>query len=107
MGAESRRLITTWLALVCLMAVAGLASGLGGSGAPGLLALAVLSVATIAKARLVLARYLRLATVPAVLSGFTIGIAAIVILVTMAVASGIEMRRPSPVCGHGTPCGRN
>lgn len=78
-----RRLVTSWLWLMALTALAGLFAGLSQAGQPSRLALAALGVVIVAKARLILARYLRLDGVPGVLTGFTMAVAAVMGIVTL------------------------
>ena len=82
----TRRLVVTWALLMGLILVVGLAGGAletHGGSAPWL---AVLGGATVFKARLILARYLRLAEMPAALSGFVASVFAVVALVAVSVA---------------------
>jgi hypothetical protein len=99
----TRRLIATWLVLLALIALAGLFARVDTLARPGALGLAALAVVTVAKARLVLSRYLRLEVAPDFLFGFTAALAAIVGLVTLSVASGLEVPRAGAPIACSTP----
>ncbi len=89
---NARRLVATWALLMGLTALAGYAAGVAGDGKPGALALAALAVIIVAKARLILSRYLRLGQAPSALAGFTAAVAAVMIIVTLVFISGLELK---------------
>jgi len=93
-----RGLVASWLWLMALTVLAGIFAGLPQAGQPSRLALAALGVVIVAKARLILARYLRLEGVPGVLTGFTIAVAAVMGIVTLTflVDLGPNARRLAP-----------
>jgi hypothetical protein len=99
----TRRLIATWLVLLALIALAGLFARVDTTALPGALGLAALAVVTVAKARLVLSRYLHLEIAPDFLFGFTAAVAAIVGIVTLSVASGLEIPRAGAPIACSTP----
>lgn len=78
------RLVMTWGLLMALTLLAGLAARVSGTARPGTLGLVALAVVTCLKARLILARYLRLDVTPALLSGFTAAVVIVVGLVTLS-----------------------
>jgi len=86
MHPETRRLILTWAILM------GLTTALGVSGDvvhPTRLSaawLALIGLVTVVKARLVLARYLRLEVAPSFLSGFTGALVATVAVIVLSFA---------------------
>lgn len=75
--------VQTWLALMALTVLTGIAAGVSGPVPPGHPALLMLAAVTIAKARLILSRYLRLSDAPAYLRGFTAGVALTVLIVVI------------------------
>lgn len=79
----TQRLILTWGLLMGLTTVTGLA-GVGGGEKLGALWLAVLAVVTVVKARLILARYLRLERAPSFLGGFTTAVVATVAIIALS-----------------------
>ena len=79
-----RPLYLAWALLMGLTLLTGLA-GVGGAEHLGPLWLAVLAVVTVFKARVILARYLRLAAAPSFLGGFTAAVVAVVLLVSLSV----------------------
>lgn len=79
----TRRLITTWGLLMGLTVLTGLA-GVGGGERIGAAWLAVLAAVTIVKARLILARYLRLERAPSFLGGFTTAVVATVAIIAVS-----------------------
>lgn len=79
------RLVLTWAVLMGLTFLTGLA-GVGGASRLGVLWLGVLAMVTVVKARLILARYLRLEVAPSFLSGFTTSVVAVVAVVGLSVA---------------------
>ena len=85
-----RRLLLTWAVLMGLTFLTGLA-GVGGAERIGALWLAVLAVVTVVKARLILARYLRLEQAPGFLGGFTTSIVVVVAVVGFSFA---EITKP-------------
>lgn len=85
------RLFLTWAMLMGLTFAAGLVNAGLETGRYGALLVLALGLATIAKARLILARYLRLETAPSWLSGFTVPIVAVVAIVGLSV---IAVREP-------------
>lgn len=89
---NARRLVITWGALMLLTALAGFAAGVTGEAKPGALALAALALIIVAKARLILSRYLSLAQAPSILAGFTAAVAAVMIIVTLVFVSGLELK---------------
>ena len=82
--ASTRSLLLTWAALIGLTVLTGLA-GVGGAEGLGPLWLGVLAVVTVFKARLILARYLRLAQAPSFLSGFTTSVVVVIAVTTLGV----------------------
>ncbi len=93
----NRRLLLTWAMLMGLTFLTGLA-GVGGADRLGVLWLAVLAVVTVVKARLILARYLRLEVAPSFLGGFTASVVAVVALIAVSVAL---ISRPLIAPSHG------
>lgn len=75
-------LIAAWSALICLTAVVGFAAGAGETTRPSAMALIFAAAATLAKARIILARYLGLTSAPTVLAGFTAAVAIALAIVT-------------------------
>lgn len=80
-----RRLLLTWALLMGLTFLTGLA-GVGGAERIGWLWLSVLGGVTVVKARLILARYLRLEQAPGFLGGFTTSIVVVVAVVGLSFA---------------------
>ncbi len=72
-----RPLALTWLTLIALTALSGFAAQVTGEARLGTYGLVALSALVIAKARLILAYYLRLGAAPSFLAGFTVAIAAV------------------------------
>ncbi len=89
---NARPLVMTWGLLMGLTALAGTAAGVAGDGKPGALALMALAVIIIAKARLILSRYLRLGQAPSALAGFTAVVAAVMVIVTLVFVTGLELK---------------
>jgi hypothetical protein len=100
-----RRLVASWLWLMALTVLAGVFAGLSQAGQPSRPALAALGVVIVAKARLILARYLRLEGVPGVLAGFTMAVAAVMGIVTLTflVDLGPNARRFAPSANSPPP----
>ena len=69
---------------MALTVLTGLAAGVSGPSRPGHPALLVLAAVTVAKARLILSRYLRLSEVPAFLKGFTASVAVTTVIVAIS-----------------------
>ncbi|MDK9696676.1 MAG: hypothetical protein OEL76_09810 [Siculibacillus sp.] len=86
MPPETRRLILTWGLLMGLTLALGVSGDVARPTRLGALWLAVIGVVTVTKARFVLARYLRLETAPAFLSGFTGSLAATVAVIVVSFA---------------------
>lgn len=83
MHPETRRLVLTWVALMGLTGALAVSGDVVHPTRLGPLWLAVIGLVTVTKARLVLARYLRLEVAPSFLSGFTgalVGTLAIVVV---------------------------
>ena len=91
MHPETRRLILTWAILMGLTTALGLSGDVAHPTRLSALWLAVIGLVTLTKARLVLARYLRLETAPSFLSGFT---GALVMTVALIVVSFALIHRP-------------
>ncbi len=83
-----RPLIAAWLALVALMAIAGLGADLIGHPRLGAAPLLAVAAASIAKARLILSRYLRLGALPGLLAGFTAASGAVIVAVAASLLLG-------------------
>ena len=101
---SDRRLVLTWGILMGLTVVTGLASSMLGLHSLGALWLAVLAVVTVAKSRLILARYLRLEQAPSFLGGFTAAVVVVMLLVTVSVMAIREPLMPKrPVTPAAAP----
>lgn len=105
---KARPLVATWGVLMGLTALAGTVAGVAGDGKPGALALMALAAVIIAKARLILSRYLRLGQAPSALAGFTAAVAAVMVIVTLVFVTGLELKSavhraatPSTLNGNG------
>lgn len=92
----SRRLTITWAMLMGLTAFAGIAAGVSGSERPTALALLALAAIIVAKCRLILANYLRLAQAPAILAGFTAAVAIVMTVVTLVFVVDLDLSRRPP-----------
>ena len=86
MHPEIRRLILTWVILMGLTLALGVSGDVAHPSRLSGLWLAVIGLVMVVKARLVLARYLRLATAPSFLSGFTGALAATVSVIVLSFA---------------------
>ena len=86
MHPETRRLLLTWAVLMGLTLTLGLTGDVVHPTRLSAIWLAVIGVVTVTKARLVLARYLRLETAPAFLSGFTGALAMTVAVIVVSFA---------------------
>ena len=86
MNPATRHLLLTWIVLMGLTLTLGVAGDVAHASRLGAAWLAVIGVVTVVKARLVLARYLRLEVAPSFLSGFTGALAATVALIVVSFA---------------------
>lgn len=107
MRSANRRLLLAWIVLMGLTATLGVAGDVVHASRLGAAWLAVVGLVTVTKARLVLARYLRLEVAPAFLSGFTGALVATVALIVLSVAVvdrpiGVG-HAPRPAATHGAP----
>lgn len=92
MRSSTRRLLTTWLALMVLMGMAGFIADVSQHGTLSPAALIALAAVTAVKARLVLAQYLQLRSAPAFLNGLTV--AAVAVLAIVTVTFVVDFRTP-------------
>ncbi len=81
MGASHNRLLRAWVWLIALSAGSALISMAPGQGLGRQIAGVVIVLLALAKARIILAQYLRLAQAPGWLRGFTVVIALFGVLV--------------------------
>lgn len=86
MHSDTRRLVLTWAVLMGLTTALGFAGDVLHASRLGVAFLAVIGIVTLVKARLVLARYLRLETAPGFLSGFTGALAVTVAVIVLSFA---------------------
>ncbi|WP_333822372.1 hypothetical protein [Pinisolibacter sp.] len=86
MHPETRHLVLTWAVLMGLTTALGFAGDVLHASRLGVAFLAVIGVVTLVKARLVLARYLRLELAPGFLSGFTGSLAVTVAVIVLSFA---------------------
>jgi hypothetical protein len=86
MHPETRRLVLTWVVLMGLTTALGFAGDVLHASRLGIAFLAVIGVVTLVKARLVLARYLRLELAPGFLSGFTGALSVTVAVIVLSFA---------------------
>lgn len=90
-----RSLLLTWLMLLALTAVVGVLAA--GNGSPGAISLLLLGLLIVAKARLIMTRYLRLELEPAFLAAFT---ATVVVILSISVIAALidipPLRLPKP-----------
>lgn len=86
MHPETRRLLLTWGILMGLTLALGVSGDVAHPTRLGAIWLAVIGVVTVTKARLVLARYLRLEVAPGFLSGFTGALASTVAVIVVSFA---------------------
>ena len=91
MHPETRRLLLTWTILMGLTIALGVSGDVAHPTRLSAIWLAIIGVVTVTKARLVLARYLRLETAPSFLSGFT---GALVMTVAVIVLSFALLHQP-------------
>ena len=105
MHTETRRLILTWGLLMGLTLALAVSGDVVHPTRLGIAWLAVIGVVAVVKARLVLARYLRLEVAPGFLSGFTgaLAVTVAVIVVSFAVIHQPLMRRPGPAAPPSSP----
>lgn len=108
MRPETRRLILAWVILMGLTTLIGFAGDVAHASRLGALWLAVIGVVTVAKARLVLARYLRLEVAPSFLAGFagTLGATVAVIVLSYAVVDRPIQSFAAPAAAIKTGSGR-
>lgn len=97
---SERRLPVTWLVLMGLSFVTGLAGTMLDTHRLGALWLATLALVAIVKGRLILARYLRLERAPSFLGGFTFAIAVVMAVVTLSVIAIRDPILPKPPSSH-------
>lgn len=82
---------------MALTLMTGLSAGVAGTSPPGTAGTLALAVVTIAKARLILARYLRLRVAPGFLAGFTAAVFAVMAIVTLTFVVSFKLPpRPGP-----------
>lgn len=86
----ARPLVMTWMALMALTALAGVAAQVTDAARLGTFGLIALSAIVIAKARLILASYLRLDAAPAFLGGFTLAVAAVMGVATALMLTSLR-----------------
>lgn len=86
MHPETRRLVLTWVTLMGLTLALAVSGDVAHPTRLGALWLAVIGLVTATKARLVLARYLRLEVAPSFLSGFTGALVATLAIVVVSFA---------------------
>jgi len=81
----ARSLVVTWIVLMALTALAGIAAQVTGEVRLGTLSLIALPAIVLAKARLVMSGYLRLGLAPDFLNGFTFAIAFVLAIVVATI----------------------
>ena len=102
MHPETRRLLLTWGLLMVLTIALGVSGDVARPTRLSAVWLAVIGLVMLVKARLVLARYLRLEVAPAFLSGFT---GALAMTVAVIVVSFALLHQPllPPKAPHAPP----
>jgi len=80
----AHRLWIAWGALLALTVLTGVSARVTDSGRPGAVGLIILAAVTVAKARLICSRYLRMDRAPGFLTGITAGVVLVLAVLTVA-----------------------